>query len=76
MCPPVQDGWTPLFIASEYGHLEVVKALIERRADVEAKFKVSRTSSIHARTHARARAHTHTQAHTLTHSNARILREP
>jgi len=44
----VQDGGTPLYIASQNGHLEAVKALIEGRADVEAKFQVSSTSSTRA----------------------------
>ena len=46
--PPVQTGATPLYIASEKGHLDIVKALIERRADVEAKTNVSIT---HVHTH-------------------------
>jgi ankyrin repeat protein len=50
----VQDGASPLYVASEKGQLEVVKALIERRADVEAKFKVSSTSG-HPHTLARSR---------------------
>ena len=36
----LQDGWTPLYAASVYGHVEIVKALIEGRADLEAKEKV------------------------------------
>ncbi len=31
-----QDGATPLFVASERGHLEAVDRLIAARADVEA----------------------------------------
>ena len=41
--PPVQDGCTPVYIASQYGHLETVKALIESRANVDAKLIVSLT---------------------------------
>jgi predicted LPLAT superfamily acyltransferase len=40
----LQGGATPLFIASYSGHLEAVKALIEKRADVKAKAHVSSTS--------------------------------
>jgi ankyrin repeat protein len=36
-----QDGWTPLCIASQEGHLEIVRALLAKGADVEAKNKVS-----------------------------------
>jgi hypothetical protein len=36
----VQDGWTPLIAASFHGHVDIVKALIEGRADLEAKDKV------------------------------------
>ncbi|KAF2818089.1 ankyrin, partial [Ophiobolus disseminans] len=27
------DGWTPLFLAADSGHLEVVKLLLEKGAD-------------------------------------------
>jgi hypothetical protein len=60
--PPVQDGATPLFIASCKGHVETMKALIERRADVEAKAHVSSTSGHqHTLAHERARARTHSK---------------
>ena len=49
----MQTGATPLYIASQQGQLEVVKALIERRADVNAKRDVSST-----RGHPPARART------------------
>jgi hypothetical protein len=38
--PRLQDGWTPLYAASSNGHAETVKALIEGRADLEAKKNV------------------------------------
>ncbi len=38
----LQDGTTPLFIASQRGHLEVVDRLIAARADVEARKTVRR----------------------------------
>jgi hypothetical protein len=56
-CNTAQDGWTPLHIASRQGHLETVKALVERRADVEAMTNVSIT---HLHTHAH---HTSTTTH-------------
>ena len=37
----VQDGSTPLFICAQKGYLEVVKALLEKGADVNAKRTVS-----------------------------------
>jgi ankyrin repeat protein len=69
--PPVQDGATPLHIASAYGLLEAVKALIEGRADVEAKTNVSSTSGMHARTDRQTdrQTHTHTNTHTHTHTH-------
>jgi ankyrin repeat protein len=38
-----QDGWTPLHVASEEGHLEVAGALLAKGANMEAKNNV-RTS--------------------------------
>ena len=35
-----QDGWTPLHGAAESGSEEVVRALVECKADVEARDKV------------------------------------
>ena len=37
----LQDGWSPLYAASNAGHLDIVKTLIEARANVnEATKKV------------------------------------
>ena len=36
----LQDGWTPLGAASAYGHLEIVKRLIEAKANVNHTSKV------------------------------------
>lgn len=35
-----QDGGTPLFVACQYGHLDVVEGLIERGANPNAHMKV------------------------------------
>ena len=37
----LQDGWSPLLIASFYGHLDVVKTLIEAGANINQANKVS-----------------------------------
>ena len=36
----LQDGWTPLGVASQNGHLEIVKRLIEAGANVNQTTKV------------------------------------
>ena len=35
-----QDGWTPLYIASMYGKLDVVEFLVKNGVDKEAKTNV------------------------------------
>ena len=52
--PPAQVGATPLDAASGNGHVEVVKVLLDRGADKEAK----RTVGMMAHTDTRACAHT------------------
>ena len=38
----MQRGWTPLTLATGYGHHETVEVLLAHKADVNAKGKVSR----------------------------------
>ncbi len=37
-CTALQDGWTPLLVASGKGHLQVVRLLLAQGADKEAIF--------------------------------------
>ena len=37
----LQDGWTALMMASENGHMECVKVLLDRGADVNMQNTVS-----------------------------------
>ena len=41
--PPLvaQDGRTPLYVAAEKGHLEIVRHLLDQSANVDAATKVS-----------------------------------
>jgi len=58
-----QDGWTSLIKASEKGHVEAMRVLIEKGALIEAASNV-RTHS-QATTHARSQTLIHTRMHTL-----------
>lgn len=40
----LSSGWTPLVLASSAGHLEVVKLLLGKGANVDAKTDSSRTA--------------------------------
>ena len=39
----LQDGWCPLMIASERGHLAILKLLIKQGANINSQNKVSIT---------------------------------
>ena len=39
----LQDGWSPLMIASENGYHEIVKVLIEQGANINSQNEVSMT---------------------------------
>jgi ankyrin repeat protein len=57
-----QKGWTSLMLASDNGHVEAVRVLIEKGANVEAAATVRLHS--HATTHARSKTLVHTRMHT------------
>ena len=40
LIPATQDGETPLYIASQNGHSDVVNMLIKNGADINLTFKV------------------------------------
>jgi ankyrin repeat protein len=56
---------TSLMAASFNGHVEAVRVLIEKGANLEAANKVRIHS--HATTHARSQTLTHTRMHTLAY---------
>jgi len=47
-----QNGWTALMTAAQKGHLEVVKLLLDQRANVNAKAWLDKGSHAHAKTNA------------------------
>ena len=49
ICIVYQDGWTALMIASEKGHKEVVKLLLDHGANINMQNKVSVTDMIYMR---------------------------
>ena len=46
----LQGGWTPLGTSSEYGHLEIVKSLIEAGANVNHTTEVVENKFVHFHT--------------------------
>jgi hypothetical protein len=58
-----QKCWTSLMLASQEGHVEAMRALIEKGALIEAADEVRIHS--HATTHARSQTLIHTRMHTL-----------
>jgi ankyrin repeat protein len=50
--PLMQNGATPLYIACSWGHLDIVKELIESCVDVDAKTSVSFNTN-HSHEHGR-----------------------
>ena len=42
--PKITMGWTALMVAARYGHLEVVKVLLAKGADVNAKDNAGNTA--------------------------------
>ncbi len=63
-----QNGATSLILASEYGHVEAMRVLIEKGALIEAAQEVRIHS--HATTHARSQALMHTRTCTHWPANA------
>ncbi len=63
-----QNGATSLIFASEYGHVEAMRVLIEKGALIEAATNVRIHS--HAKTHARSQTLIHTRTCTHWPANA------
>ena len=53
----LQDGWSALMTASQHGHYEIVKVLIERGANINSQNKVSMTVDKITTVVSRKRAH-------------------
>ena len=60
-----QNGATALIIASENGHIDVVRLLAASGADISAVQRGDMVPALHTLTRARARTHTHTHTHTI-----------
>jgi hypothetical protein len=61
-------GRTPLHYAANFKHVDIVKLLLERGADVNAKDTVMYMyMHMHSHTYTHTHTHAHTHAHTLTH---------
>ena len=56
-----QDGWTPLMKASFHGHVDIVRILIEAKAQINTQKEVC--CSYHQKTH--HTTHHHTQCHCI-----------
>jgi len=59
-----QDGWTSLIKASENGHVEAMRVLIEEGALIEGASKVRMHSHATTRSRSQSLIHTHTHTHT------------
>ena len=42
-----QNGWTPLLVTLQYGHVEIAQLLMERGANIEATTKVQFMANVY-----------------------------